>query len=61
MTRITLTVTETAELIGVHRNTVYNLVREGQIPYVRVRDRILFHRDVVEAWLRGETVHAKQA
>ncbi|WP_423804195.1 helix-turn-helix domain-containing protein [Paenibacillus macerans] len=56
-----MTVTETAELIGVHRNTVYNLVREGQIPYVRVRDRILFHRDVIEAWLRGETVHAKQA
>ncbi len=61
MTRITLTVTEAAELIGVSQTTVYTMAREKQIPHVRVRGRILFHRDVIEAWLRGETVHAKQA
>jgi excisionase family DNA binding protein len=61
MTKVTLNVTEVAELMGVHRNTVYKLANEGQIPCVRVRDRILFHKDVIEAWLRGEYNLAKQA
>jgi excisionase family DNA binding protein len=60
MTKVTLNTTEVAELLGVHRNTVYKLVNEGQIPYVRVRDRILFHKDIIESWLRSETVYAKQ-
>lgn len=54
MSKITLTVNETAELLGVSTTTIYNMAREGQIPHVRVRARILFHRDVIEAWLRGE-------
>ncbi|PNQ78903.1 helix-turn-helix domain-containing protein [Paenibacillus sp. F4] len=56
MGKITLTVNETAELIGVSPTTVYNMAREGQIPHVRVRARIIFHRDVIECWLRGEYV-----
>ncbi|AZS14568.1 helix-turn-helix domain-containing protein [Paenibacillus lutimineralis] len=61
MQRITLTVSEAAQLIGVSQTTVYAMAREGQIPHARVRNRILFHRDVIEAWLRGEHLQAKQA
>ncbi len=61
MTKVMLNVSEVAGLMGVHRNTVYKLVNEGQIPCVRVRDRILFHRDVIESWLRGDNSQAKQA
>lgn len=62
MTKITLEVKEVAELIGVSPTTIYNMAREGQIPHVRVRARILFHRDVIESWLRGEQQPAvKQA
>lgn len=52
--KITLTVKEAAELIGVSSTLVYAMVREKQIPHARVRSKILFHKDVIESWLRGE-------
>lgn len=60
MQKITLTVNEAATLIGVSAGTIYTMVRLGQIPHVRVRGRILFHRDVIETWLRAG-VMAQQA
>lgn len=61
MNKITLTVAEAAELIGVSQTTVYTMAREKQIPHTRVRGRILFHRDIIESWLRGELHEKKQA
>lgn len=61
MTKITLTVAEAAELIGVSQTTVYTMAREKQIPHTRVRGRILFHRDVLEIWLRGGLQEMNQA
>ncbi|MFC5532254.1 helix-turn-helix domain-containing protein [Cohnella yongneupensis] len=54
MDKITLDIKEAAALIGVSHTTMYTAVREGQIPHKKVRGRILFHRDTIEAWLRGE-------
>lgn len=53
MQKVTLTVNETAKWIGVSATTIYSMARENQIPCVRVCGRILFHRDVLEKWLRG--------
>ncbi|NMO97452.1 helix-turn-helix domain-containing protein [Paenibacillus lemnae] len=61
MQKITLTVTEAAELIGVSQTTIYTMAREGQIPHARVRGRILFHREVIESWLRGGFQETQQA
>lgn len=61
MAKITLSVIEVADLIGVSHTCIYMMVREGQIPHVRVRSRIIFHRDVIEAWLRGERPESKKA
>ncbi|MGG4344962.1 helix-turn-helix domain-containing protein [Paenibacillus lautus] len=58
--KITLTVTETADLIGVSQTTVYTMAREKQIPHTRVRGRILFHREIIESWLRGDLQEIKQ-
>jgi excisionase family DNA binding protein len=55
MQKLTLDIKEAAALIGVSHTTMYTCVREGQIPFVKVRGRILFHRDTIEAWLRGES------
>ena len=52
--KITLSVSETAQLIGVSTGTIYSMARLGEIPHVRVRGRILFNRHVIEAWTRGE-------
>lgn len=46
-------VKETAEYCGVSISTVYDMVRTKEIPHTRVRNRIIFHRDVLDHWLRG--------
>lgn len=52
--KITLDVKEAAALLGVSTACIYNMVRENQIPHIRIRKRVLFHRDKVESWLKGE-------
>lgn len=59
MTRLTLTVAEASELIGVSTGTIYTMARTGEIPSVKVRGRVLFHREKLEQWLRGELAEAK--
>ncbi|MDB5053927.1 MAG: DNA-binding protein [Bacilli bacterium] len=61
MQKITLSVSEVAELLGVSSTSIYAMVREGQIPNKKIRARILFSREVIEAWLRGEYTEAKRA
>lgn len=61
MQKITITVKDVAMLLGVSTNTIYTMVREGgQIPSFSVRGRILFNREVIEAWTRGEYQMDKQ-
>lgn len=52
--RITLTVAEVAELIGVSTAFVYRLVARGEIPHKKVGRLIIFHRPTIETWLQGD-------
>lgn len=54
MTKITLTVNEVAEMLGTSTATIYSAVRKSEIPHFKVRGKILFNREVVEAWTKGE-------
>lgn len=54
MEKITLSVNEVAQLLGVSGQTVYTMVRQEEIPHKKVRGRILFHRGTIEKWLSGE-------
>jgi len=58
MCKVTLNVKEIAELIGVSTTTIYAMVREQQIPHVRIRSSIVFHRGTIEAWLGGGQHHS---
>lgn len=49
--RLTLTVEEAAELLGIGRGTAYEAVRLHQIPSVRVGRRILVPRAALMAML----------
>ncbi|MEN9406608.1 MAG: hypothetical protein RLZ12_892 [Bacillota bacterium] len=49
----TFSVKEAAMCCGVSPATIYDMVRANEIPHVRVRRRILFHKDVLNAWLKG--------
>ena len=55
MEKITLTVAETAELIGVSISTIYVMARQKEIPHKKVRGRVLFHRPTIEKWLIDES------
>lgn len=61
MNKITLDVKEAAALVGVSTACIYSMVRENQIPFVRVRKRVLFHREKIEEWLKGEAGENGQA
>ena len=46
-----LTTREVADLLRLKERKVYDLVAEGDIPCVRVTGKLLFPRDLIEAWL----------
>jgi len=51
---MTLTVEETARLLGVSRGTAYEAARTGAIPTVRILNRILVPRCQLEKLLDGD-------
>lgn len=51
LVRMTLTVTEAAELLGIGRSAAYEACQRGQIPTVRIGRRILIPRSALERFL----------
>ena len=49
--RITLTVTEAAKLLGISRNLCYEAVSKGEIPSLRLGKRLLVPRVALEQLL----------
>ena len=56
MDRLTLTVAETAEALGVHSLTVRAAIKRGQLPAVSVGRRVLVPVKALESVLAGEDV-----
>jgi len=54
MERKSMTVKEMAVYLGVHKDTLYKMVRQGEIPHYRIRGKILFSPDIVAAWIRKQ-------
>jgi excisionase family DNA binding protein len=52
--RVVLTVPEVALVLGIHRNTAYDLVASGVIPSVRLGYSIRVSRVALEAFLAGQ-------
>ncbi|NOU95620.1 helix-turn-helix domain-containing protein [Paenibacillus sp. LMG 31456] len=55
----TLTVTEAAEKLRVCEDTVYTMVRRKQIPHFRVRRRIFFRLESLDAWMKQQEAEIK--
>ncbi len=51
--RQTYTVTEVAKILGIGRNTAYEVCRNGEIPTIRVGGRILIPRAVIDDLLES--------
>ncbi|WP_223662895.1 helix-turn-helix domain-containing protein [Pseudobacillus badius] len=50
--RQTMTAQETADYLGVSKDLVYNMVKTGELPAVRIGRRILFRREALERWMQ---------
>lgn len=55
MEKITLTVEEVSQLIGIGKTTIYSMAQQKEIPHTKVRGRILFHKPTIEHWLITNT------
>ena len=47
-----LTVSEVAEYLRVHPNTIYKLKSEGKIPFKSIRGKIVFPKSGIDKWLQ---------
>jgi excisionase family DNA binding protein len=50
-----MTVYDVADLLGLHRVTVYEKVSRGEIPHVRIGRAIRFDREVLERWIAEQS------
>lgn len=49
--RLCLTVPEAAEILGISRNFAYELVKQGQLPVIRLGKRLIIPRVALEKML----------
>lgn len=52
MLKSVYTVKELSDYLGVSTDSIYAMVRENQLPYIRVRRRILFHGEAIQSWIK---------
>lgn len=52
--KATMSVNETAEYIGIGRGKLYNMVKEGKIPYLKFGKSIRIPRRSLEIWLNQQ-------
>lgn len=57
--RLTYTVDEAAQLLGISRNSAYEAARRGEIPTIRVGRRTLVPRSRLDELLDGLAGHDK--
>lgn len=54
--KVTLTVKEVSEMLGISNAKIYEMVRTKQIPCIKVGSRVVFHEDVLREWMGAATV-----
>lgn len=49
-----MTVIEVADYLGVCKDTIYTMVRTNEIPHFRLRRRIFFSKETIDAWIKEQ-------
>lgn len=49
--RRTMSAADVATYLGLHKDTVYELVKAKEIPHLKIGHRIFFLQEVIERWL----------
>lgn len=52
---LTLSVREAATHLGVSRNTVYDLIRAGDLPHLRIGNRLRIPTQPLHEWITART------
>ena len=55
-----LTVKEVSELLKIHEDTVYKMVKEGRIPAFKIGSDWRFQKDQIVHWIAEQTIGAAQ-
>ena len=58
---MTLSVREAAELIGISKPTVYQLIRENQLPCIHAGKKIVIARQALLDWMSEGAIYGKKA
>ncbi|MBB6446510.1 helix-turn-helix domain-containing protein [Bacillus benzoevorans] len=61
MQRKTMTAQEIANYIGVSTDTIYTMVKQKQIPHVRIRRRIFFSKETIDKWMKDQEENSYEA
>jgi excisionase family DNA binding protein len=61
MDSILLRAEEVAELLGIGRSKVFEMIAAGDLPTVRIGRCVRVPRDRLESWVRAATVDRPQA
>jgi len=54
MENLLLTVNETAEALGVSQSTIREMIREGGLPWLKVRRALRIPKPQLLAWIDGQ-------
>jgi excisionase family DNA binding protein len=54
--KVTLTVKEVSEILGVSNTKIYEMARMNQIPHIKIGNRVIFHEDVLRDWMGAANV-----
>ena len=58
---MTLTVREAADMIGISKPKMYELIREGEIPSIHIGKKIVIARQALLDWLSEGDSYGKKA
>jgi excisionase family DNA binding protein len=47
-------ISQTAQILGISRSTVYRLVERREIPCIRIGSRILFKQELLQQWIESQ-------
>ncbi|MDQ0158846.1 helix-turn-helix domain-containing protein [Alkalibacillus salilacus] len=56
-----MTAQQTAEYLGVNRETIYRMARRKEIPHFKLGQRIIFSQSSIEEWIREQEEANKSA
>lgn len=56
--RITVSVREAAEMLGIGKNTMYEALHAGQVPCRRLGRRYIIFTQALHEWARGTSLEA---